>query len=246
MINGNIRIVSDTVNFLGNTITNDQIIVESENTQESWVFILILICFTILAFARFYHRTRFEMIIQASLLYRYTSQLIREGNVLRERISLYLSIIYLFSFTFFIYFGLSIITDIDTYFSSLYLYSCILLLVFLIWSFKSLAIRIVGNIFNSKLQASEHILSNFLINMTTGVILLILWLPLIYAGTNFFFYFGLLVLAFVFTLKLLNEFQIGMSHSKFSIFHLFLYLCTFEILPILLLVKFSYELLKNV
>ena len=41
-------------------------------------------------------------------------------------------------------------------------------------------------------------------------------------------------------------FQIGMNFTKFSKFHLFLYLCTLEILPVVVMVKFCYILLEGI
>ena len=237
----------DTTNFLGNNIKSEfqkfQLI---DHNIENWVFVIIICLLAILSFGLFFHRKKFGSVLRASVIQRHTNQLLRESNPLYERISLILLLVYLFSFSLFIYFGLMIYTDVEIVISGLLLFAIILSLVFLSWLLKSIIIKLTGLVFYSHHHANLHMISNFLINISAGLIYLVIIIPMIYSHPIIMLYLGVLLMIITFVLKVYRGFQIGMNFTKFSKFHLFLYLCTLEILPVVVMVKLCYILLEGI
>jgi hypothetical protein len=92
--------------------------------------------------------------------------------------------------------------------------------------------------FKNKETAKEYIQNILIYNLVTGIILLPLLLLIIYTYHELFLYMaGGLILIMIF-LRFIRGVAIGLSDTKFSLFHLFLYLCTLEILPIIVAAKF--------
>lgn len=229
----------DTVNFLGTRIESEfQQLQINDNTTESWIFVIIVGLLAILAFGLFFHKTKFSLLLKSSVVQRHSNQLVRESNPLSERISLILLLVYLFAFSLYIYYLIKYFTDITELISGMTLYAMILGFIFLSWFFKTLIIRITGNVFYTRKQAYLHIVSNFLLNISAGLIYLILIIPMVYSQPLIMMYTGLALIVSTFIFKVYKGFQIGLNFSKFSKFHLFLYLCTLEILPVVIMVKF--------
>ncbi|MCK4569265.1 MAG: DUF4271 domain-containing protein, partial [Bacteroidales bacterium] len=58
-----------------------------------------------------------------------------------------------------------------------------------------------------------------------------------FADSELFFYIILAIIPLVYILRIIREAVIGFRLINFSVFHLFLYLCTLEILPLIVLAK---------
>ena len=103
---------------------------------------------------------------------------------------------------------------------------------------KILVIWLISVTFKNKETAKEYIQNILIYNLVTGILLLPLLLLIIYTYHEMFLYLaGGLVLIMIF-LRFIRGIAIGLSDSKFSLIHLFLYLCTLEILPLLVAAKF--------
>jgi hypothetical protein len=108
-------------------------------------------------------------------------------------------------------------------------------------AFSALKISVIWLIsvtFKNKETAKEYIQNILIYNLVLGILLLPVLLLIIYTYHELFLYVaGGLVLIMIF-LRFIRGVAIGLSDSKFSLFHLFLYLCTLEILPLVIAAKF--------
>jgi len=92
--------------------------------------------------------------------------------------------------------------------------------------------------FKNTETAKEYIQNILIYNLVLGILLLPLLLLIVYTYHELFLYIaGGLVLIMIF-LRFMRGVAIGLSDPKFSLFHLFLYLCTLEILPLVVAAKF--------
>ncbi len=220
------------------TSNSTKVLSKAEKYQDDWIFILIIVGFALLAFVQVFYNRRLKMIFQAVYARHYASQLVREGNIFNERISIFLFLIYLISFSIFLFEAFKIFS-INTGFMPDYIfYMELLASIFLIWIVKVILIQLSGIIFTTRQRSFEYLLNIYMINLVIGLFLICILLPMIYLNGKLFFYIGLGFLLFMFIFKLIKGVAIGFSYTKFSRFHLFLYLCTLEILPLVLLVKF--------
>ena len=218
--------------------TTTKVLSKAENRPSDWVFLLIVVAFALLAFVQVFYKRRLKMIFQAVYARHYASQLVREGNIFNERISIFLFLIYLISFSIFIYEALRIFSVNTGFMPDFIFYLKLLGAIFIFWVLKVVIIQLSGIVFTTRQRSSEYLLNIYMINLVIGLFLICILLPMIYLNGKIFFYIGLGFLVIMFFYKLIKGISIGFSYTKFSRFHLFLYLCTLEILPLALLVKF--------
>jgi hypothetical protein len=129
------------------------------------------------------------------------------------------------------------LTPVDNFWL-LYLYCCIGLA--LIYFGKFIGLKIVGWLFNMKKAADSYIFIVFIINKVIGIFLLPFLVILAFAGEPV--YSSALVLSWCgIGVLLLYRFILGYgairNEVRFNLFHFFLYLCAFEITPLLLIYK---------
>jgi hypothetical protein len=103
---------------------------------------------------------------------------------------------------------------------------------------KFLVIWLTGIIFKNVDTAREYIQNILIYNLVLGVLLLPLLLLVIYIYPVAFIYFTGIFVLIIIILRFFRGAKIGLSDPKFTLFHLFLYLCTLEILPLAFAVKF--------
>jgi hypothetical protein len=117
-----------------------------------------------------------------------------------------------------------------------------------LYSVKYLSVLTGGWIFGSRELAGQYVFIVFFVNKVAGLVLLpvivVLWLgnPVLHP---FFSTLSLIVIGFLFLYRYYMILPTVKSKSGISSFHFFLYLCTFEILPIVILVKFLANFLNS-
>lgn len=117
-----------------------------------------------------------------------------------------------------------------------------------IYVLKFFCIKAGGWIFSSRELAGQYVFIIFFVNKIAGLFLLpiimVLWLgnPLLYP---FFSTLSLLMLGLLVLYRYYMILPLVRTKSGISAFHFFLYLCAFEILPIVLLVKFLLDYLNS-
>ncbi len=110
---------------------------------------------------------------------------------------------------------------------------------------KMLIIMALGSLFECRSEASQYITGIVLMNALLGVLFIPVSLGLKLAPPELetlFMYAGIGLFALLYAGSLLVGVRAGWQSAALSKFHLFLYFCTLEIIPVLLLVK----TLKNV
>ncbi|NVN93753.1 MAG: DUF4271 domain-containing protein [Bacteroidetes bacterium] len=217
--------------------------------SNDWIALLLLICFSLLAWILIFSHKRVKQIFKATYSNRTINQLIRDGDLFKERIAISFTFIYYLSFSLFVfqlchyYFNLKLLG----------LYSLIFFLklivgITVLHILKQRATRLIGTIFKNNTASYVYQLNGFVFNIIIGIVLLPLLLFMVYskgAICSFTIIFGIIFVVMLSLLRYIRYFIIGVSYSKFSQFYLFLYLCTLEILPILIIVKIIIGLIDS-
>jgi len=238
---------SQTAGFLGNHFQHTEALplVQSRWEFPDWIFYVLILSLVILGFIQVFYPKRFRLILRAVFTRNTANQLIREGDIFRERIGFGLFIISLLNISIFVFILLWYFTKIPMHISAVRLFLSISSLVFFIWGVKFLLTNILGDIFQTRSNAKTIQLSNFLIHIFSGLFILLLLFPILYINPEIFIYIALCGLLILFIIKIIRGFIIGSSGSAFSLLHLFLYLCTLEILPYILLIKFGLDFMES-
>jgi hypothetical protein len=207
--------------------------------KNNWIFWILLAGFSILTMTRYYHSKRLKL-LGVSLFKRSAAlQLIRESPVYAHRSFFPLLAIYIISLTLLIQQASEISSgSAGNGISSLLVFVEFLGVYILFSLLKVITIWLTGITFKNTETSKEYIENILIYNLAMGILLLPILLLIIYTYHEFFLYAaGGLVLIMI-GLRFIRGIAIGLSDSKFSLFHLFLYLCTLEILPVAIVAKF--------
>ncbi|MBK7028791.1 MAG: DUF4271 domain-containing protein [Bacteroidales bacterium] len=202
-----------------------------------WVTGLVFVCLLILAWIQTNHSKRLTQIIRSVALPYYVNQLEREGNLYNERITLGLGFIFLTSIALMIYKFSVIYGYVPDQFPSYVFYLFILTIVVAYVILKGLVIRATGSIFKTWEHAHAYRLNTLIFNHTLGLVIFPFLLLIFYWKDLPLFWIAFALMTILLSYRFIRSILIGFSNSKFSIFHLILYLCTLEILPLLIVVK---------
>lgn len=207
--------------------------------QPDWILGFLVLCFILLTWAQVYYRRRLRQIIMAPFSKRFLSQLVRDGDLISERISLAAGLIYLVTLSLFIFevYDLVFRQDGGRLPQGFILFAIISTSVFCFWILKIVLIRILAFIFRTRLTTRDYILNILIFNILTGILLLPSLVFAIYMKSVIFLEICMLILVIFFCIRFVRGFLIGISITKFSYVFLFVYLCSLELLPLIVLTK---------
>lgn len=204
-----------------------------------WFYYLSLAILILIAAARHFSPYRFFFLIEAFFSYRKTELLQNEGKVIRNGTSLILILVVILVAGILLY-HLQNYLYLPSAFPSTPPYLTVVyfgIAVAGLWLLKSLLILVGGGLFKTP-YPSYLILSNMLIvNVVGALIMLFFGIVYFYSPNHTFLYLPLYFVITFYIYRLIRNFIIGRKAGAFSIFYIILYLCTLEILPVLVIYK---------
>jgi hypothetical protein len=206
----------------------------------------MLLCLLIFTWVQRFYAKRLKQVFKAAALPRFLNQLERDGNLFAERITLGLSVVFVIVFT--IALGQIAEDKFGVGFSEEgggLLYLMLFGAVCSVWLAKSSLIKLLGNIFKTEIYAQEYLLNNLIFNMITGIILFFPVVMTAYVDSEIYTWVSVIIIFILLIYKTLRGIIIGLSNTDFSILYLFVYLCTLEILPYVVLYKAISEFTKH-
>ena len=199
-----------------------------------------------MAWVQFFYFKRIRQIYYAPLSQRFLNLLTKEGNLFRERISVALTIIYLFTYSLFLSLIIKeFIPGIMSRFTDYQVFALCAAAIILFWVLKIFTIRFLGIVFRTTSSTSDY-LQNILVSMfISGLILLPLLLLTVFLHSDILIYITLITICLLYIFRVMRGYFIGISLKKFSYLFLFVYLCSLEILPLLVILKGLYLISKG-
>lgn len=207
----------------------------------NWFFPIILLILAVFSALRIFYSKYFSQMLMAFVNNNLTNQIVRDENILVQRASVYLSIVFnliaaLFLYLISVYYGWEL-GGIGMGFSRFLFFAII---VSSIYTLKFLILKISGWLFNLDREMATYIFNTFLINNILGIALLPFVCLMAYNQllSNSWLIIICCVLAGIgFTYRLFRGVLVGLSTPSFSLLYLFLYLCTLEIAPLMILIR---------
>lgn len=211
----------------------------------NWLVGLLLISLFVFSWMKILYQKYMVQEIVSLINYQASLRLQREKNILFKNLSIGLSVVFSINMGLFIYFLISYFHLTNLFQSEFYsvLFYCFAVAAF--YSVKSLLCHTIGYLFLSQSKFSEYIHNITVFNKNTGLFLFPIVVMFPYVAEQIkpvVLYTGIVLLLGIFILRILRGFQI-ILHQGVSTFYLILYLCAVEILPILLIVKYSSTLI---
>ncbi len=208
----------------------------SHQVQSGWILGLILFCFGLLAFIRSFHRKRFNLISKILFNWKLGKQIIRYEKVYTHPVNLALIANYLIASSLFFAFCF-LNTKIGTAeFFSLSSWFFLFLLTYQL-------VKFILYLFSAWLFEQEDLIKEYLFHVNLlakfqGIAFLLLLLLASYSSIAILplTWIGIGLFCLSLAIQLLRGTRIGLQKSK-GLILIILYLCTLEILPLLILVK---------
>jgi hypothetical protein len=213
----------------------DPLAVNRQSTD--WITLVFLTCLIILAWIQTIYQKRFIQIFRAVFQPHYVNQLEREGNLFRERITLGLSFIYFTIGSIFIYQIFREFESVPVGFSNLGFAAIIFASLLIYQLFKSMIVYTTGIIFNTTEHSRQFQLNSLIFNTIIGIVLFPIAIIALYWDSTVYLIIGSVIVSLLVVYRLIRDILLGMANKSYNLFYLFLYLCTLEILPLVLVYK---------
>ena len=199
-------------------------------SSTQWVFLSFLVIIAYIAILKFNFSNQLILILKSSYSQKFSNQYLREETNSKHK--LYLLPVFIISFALF----LSFKNPSISYFAKLIFWVGLFLIA------KYLCLLCLGYIFEKNYLFEEVIFQSFLYEKVLGVVLFPLTLVLFYGSlqTDFVFRFITIFLLLTLFYKWLRMLYLSFFNSSLPKAHIIIYLCTFEILPIIIIVKYLY------
>ena len=199
--------------------------------QEAF-FILVLLSFLLIALIKGMYWKHAKLFFMGVFAQRYANQYLREENAFTERVNFLTFLLMAINFTLIIT-KFQAVIDLPTIVS-------VFFLVLLFFLLKLILIKLLGFFFKVKDLAKLAIFFSLLFDKTLGFVLFPLVVVIYFfsvdiSSTVLMISLGLFIILFM--LKLFWLWKIGTNSFGLSQVYIFLYLCTIEIFPLLLLAK---------
>jgi len=204
-----------------------------------WMLFVILFSLILFSWLRVGFNKFFKTSIQASYNYFSARRMIEEVNMTRTRVYFFMDFLFYVNIALFISQYLSY-HHIDVYnIQGILLFFLLFIAILVLYLLKSILFKFLGFIFLSQELFYAYNFTTFLYNKMIGIILLPIISILPYIPnyiTPWLFYIGFFLIISLYILRIFRNLQISFI-NRLSIFYLILYLCTVEILPVLIMYK---------
>ena len=213
------------------------------NEIGDWFTISLIVLVALFTWFRFFYYRIFRQLYTAFYNLTTTNQIVRDESVLLQRASLILSIISYMLMGLFLY-QLSIFLDWDmgVLQGGLLRFVFLSLSVAVAYSVKMILLRFLSSVFDLEKPVALYIFNVFLMIMMVGLLLLPINILLAYGPLQYRYWILLVaigIIALLFMYRLVRAIGIWTGIPGFSLFYLFLYLCSFEIAPLLIIWKMT-------
>ena len=203
-----------------------------------WPFLLCLSLLGVILYSKAINPNHWQLLVRSIMSPRAVQQLIREENTMENTFSGLLLLTFFFSMTLFLqnindFYGLTISIH------PLLTFAIILVAVLFVYVVKVATLYLLQWVFEVREIFEEYIVGLLNINIVLGISLLPLNILIIYGlalPAKPLIYIGIALLAFSLALRLLRIVEMG-RRREMNAYNIILYLCTLEIVPILLLLK---------
>jgi hypothetical protein len=208
--------------------------------SKGWMLILILLVLLLIGVLNLLFHKKLSQLYKSFINPRFANQVIREENTRLRRVSSFLSITFLmvsglFGYYVIDYWGLELNET-----KPFYRFSLVVFAIFIFHLFKIVAYWLSGQIFNTRKETGEYLFDLVLFNQILGLLLIPLVIILTYVKgipSTLVINFGFILFAGFFMARIIRTYVNLGSSIGISKLYLFLYLCTLEILPFVLVAK---------
>ncbi|MCB9363862.1 MAG: DUF4271 domain-containing protein [Flavobacteriales bacterium] len=203
----------------------------------TWQTMLLLIAFGLLGFIKAFSSTRFNQIIKSIFSMHAAEEVVREEKVFFHRVNLSLFLLYVIGVLLLII-SILIFYSSDVILSGIYIKIALFIIAAYVVKFTSTLV--ISAIFSRKDLSETYAYNTLIYNYLFGVILLPCLAFIYFSNIPFEIIINYVIIpsfAFTFLFRIFRLFMVGIQNN-FFVLYIILYICTLEILPLVVLSKF--------
>lgn len=227
---------------LTSTKTTEQKIVlpirEKLTTGTDWLTVVLFSCILLFATIRYSYIKYIKHLFTALVNYPTSIRLLQESSYPASHAAYRLDVVFYLAFSMFIYQVLNIF-ELASANNKFTFFLMVLAAVLVYFTVKKFLYKVVGLMFETNAETDEYVFNLNNSNRTLGLSLLPLVALISFSPmqTPVYVLIAGVVIVVLFQLVLVLRGIFILLRKQFSIFYLFLYLCTLEFLPLLLIYK---------
>ncbi len=204
-----------------------------------WQTVILIVTLILLGFAKAFSSGRFKQTLKAIVNYGVAQEITREEKVFFHSVNILLTIIHLFLISLFIYQVKDVVFYSKTGMYPIVYYILIVGFILVMYLIKYIFSLVLFFIFEDVSISSEYIFNISLYNNLLGVLLIPILGLTYFSSLDFYFilyYLAIPTLLVTFFLRMVRLYSIG-KIKGISFFYIFLYICTLEIIPLVVLFR---------
>lgn len=223
---------------------------ESESIKQNakdWLLGILLLSFFFFTGIRFFSGKAITNFFRAAASYQLSIKIFSDSTLFLQRISFLLNILFILNAGIFVYYLATDIPVLRINYKDFQIFLIGLGFTFILYTGKFIVVKFIGFSLNLMAETNEYLKNIFLFNKIFGLIVfpLLVAHPFIDIKYRFIFiYAGIFIFVLLFILRIFRGIVISVK-NKFSIFYIILYLCTLEILPVLIFYKLYNSYIGN-
>lgn len=207
--------------------------------RDNWIVAVILSLLLFFAIIRVSYPNEIIVMIQGFFNNRVLTQISKEESLFNSWPFVFLYLLFGFTIGLFLYL-VSTFTQLGGIAEGFNLYLIFSISIMVLFSLKIITLRFIGFLFDVPRLVREYVSILYLSYFNTALMFLPVVIIMAFSPKNLvgsFMIFGVMILAVIFFVQVLRAGTTIFKTYSLSKFYLFLYLCTLEIGPILILVK---------
>ncbi len=205
----------------------------------NWQILILLISILLIGFVKAFSNNRFSQGLKAFFNYSVAQEITREEEVFFHRANIFFTFVHLLTLSLFV-FQLGDFVYSGPFQANNFSFFLLLLTFFAgMYVVKYIFSRLLSFVFNDSSLASEYIFNVSLYNNLLGAILVPILCVIYFTLLSYqsvLMYIAIPLMVIVFLLRLFRLFKMGQIKGV-SYFYIFVYICTLEILPLVVLFR---------
>ncbi len=216
--------------------------IEHNSFTSDWMFIVLYLCLSLVALIRMIYTRKIRILFLSPFSSRYMSQVARDNDLLTPTLRFYLLINYLAmsSLASYLLIYHFIALPEHPFSNGFFLYGLIFTALSILYMFRIGLATFWGHLFKEYDLSYKYKLNHHLMSITTGLVMIPLLCGILYLPSQWFqaaSVTGVILIGLLYITRMFKAFIQGLQIRWYAIVYIFLYLCSLEILPVLLLVK---------
>lgn len=229
--------------FAGHQLKTKNFAANERRPGEGWVFLALLLIAVLLVWLRRINPKKLSVYLSAIYNRRSLNEIFEEEHILSSSYSLILFFTFCLTLALFIVKMLVVLQlGVVEQYGAFMAFGILAAAIFIIYAVKILFVQFMGNVFGIYPVAKQYAFNVYLLNNILGLLLVPVVAIAYYSGApadTWAVYTGIALFALFFVLRFLKSLSIEGIISPVNLLYLFLYLCTLEILPLLVATKLA-------